>query len=167
MPAAGQGANNLRKTAAYNEQETLQIAAYVQSVGGGPQVPTGDLKGDPKNISQGGELFRLNCASCHNFAGKGAPLSAGKIAPSLNQASDAQIYTAMLSGPENMPVFSDNQITPEQKKAIIDYIQNLKASKDPGGAGLDRIGPVSEGLLIWTVGLGVLMVAILWIGRKS
>lgn len=167
MPATGQGANNLRKTAAYNEQETLQIAAYVQSVGGGPQVPTGDLKGDPKNISQGGELFRLNCASCHNFAGKGAPLSAGKIAPSLNQASDAQIYTAMLSGPENMPVFSDNQITPEQKKAIIDYIQNLKASKDPGGAGLDRIGPVSEGLLIWTVGLGVLMVAILWIGRKS
>jgi ubiquinol-cytochrome c reductase cytochrome c subunit len=167
MPATGQGANNLRKTAAYNEQETLQIAAYVQSVGGGPQVPTGDLKGDPKNISQGGELFRLNCASCHNFAGKGAPLSAGKIAPGLNQANDAQIYTAMLSGPENMPVFSDNQITPEQKKAIIDYIQNLKASKDPGGAGLDRIGPVSEGLLIWTVGLGVLMVAILWIGRKS
>jgi ubiquinol-cytochrome c reductase cytochrome c subunit len=66
-----------------------------------------------------------------------------------------------------MPVFSDNQITPDQKKAIIDYIQNLKASKDPGGAGLDRIGPVSEGLLIWTAGLGVLMVAILWIGRKS
>jgi ubiquinol-cytochrome c reductase cytochrome c subunit len=94
-------------------------------------------------------------------------LSAGKIAPSLNEATDTQIYTAMLSGPENMPVFSDNQITPEQKKAIIDYIQNLKASKDPGGAGLDRIGPVSEGLLIWTVGLGVLMVAILWIGRKS
>jgi ubiquinol-cytochrome c reductase cytochrome c subunit len=73
----------------------------------------------------------------------------------------------MLSGPENMPVFSDNQITPAQKKAIIDYIQNLKASKDPGGASLGRIGPVSEGLLIWTVGLGALMIAILWIGRKS
>jgi ubiquinol-cytochrome c reductase cytochrome c subunit len=169
MPAVTQGANNMRKTAKYNEEQTQQIAEYVQSVGGGAAAPaTGtDLRGDKANISAGGELFRLNCASCHNFAGKGAPLSAGKVAPSLNEATDAQLYTAMLSGPENMPVFSDNQITPDQKKAIIDYIQVLKASKDPGGAGLDRIGPVSEGLLIWTVGLGALMVSILWIGRKS
>jgi ubiquinol-cytochrome c reductase cytochrome c subunit len=167
MPLAYQAAEAVRKKAQFTEDQTQWIAAYVQSVGGGPQVPTGDLRGESSNISAGGELFRLNCASCHNFAGKGAPLSAGKVAPSLNKATDAQIYAAMLTGPENMPVFADNQITPAQKTAIIDYIQNLKASKDPGGAGLDRIGPVSEGLLIWTVGLGVLMMAILWIGRKS
>ncbi|MCW2523139.1 MAG: cytochrome c [Frankiales bacterium] len=167
MPLTMQGAEAERKPAVFTEDQTQWIGAYVQSLGGGPQVPTGDLRGSSSNISAGGELFRLNCASCHNFAGKGAPLSAGKVAPSLNQATDSQIYAAMLSGPENMPVFSDNQITPDQKMAIINYIQNLKASKDPGGAGLDRIGPVSEGLLIWTVGLGVLMVAILWIGRKS
>jgi hypothetical protein len=29
-----------------------------------------------------------------------------------------------------------------------------------------RIGPVAEGLLIWTAGLGVLMVSILWIGAR-
>ncbi|UQX87251.1 cytochrome c [Jatrophihabitans telluris] len=166
MPAVSQGANNVRKPAKFGEADTQALAAFVGSVGGGPEAPTsGSLRNG--SIGAGGELFRLNCASCHNFAGKGAPLSAGKVAPGLNQATDKQIYTAMLSGPENMPVFSDNQITPEQKQAIINYIQNLKASKDPGGAGLDRIGPVSEGLLIWTVGLGVLMVAILWIGRKS
>jgi quinol---cytochrome-c reductase cytochrome c subunit len=169
MPAAGQGANNVRRPAKFTEQETQQIAAYVGSIGGGPEVPPAGtvLRTDDAGMSAGGELFRLNCASCHNFAGKGAPLSAGKVAPSLNQATDSQIYTAMQSGPGNMPIFSDNQITPEQKKQIVTYIQTLKESKDPGGAGLDRIGPVSEGLLIWTVGLGVLMVAILWIGRKS
>ncbi len=168
MPAVSQGANNLRKTSKFTEQQTLQLAQYVESIGGGVEMPTAtDLRGPSSDISAGGELFRLNCASCHNFAGKGAPLSAGKIAPSLNNATDRQIIAAMLSGPENMPVFSDNQITPAQKASIINYIQSLKASKDPGGAGLDRIGPVSEGLLIWTVGLGVLMVAILWIGRKS
>lgn len=167
MPAVLQGADNERKTAQFTEAQTEWIAAYVQSIGGGPELPTGNLRGDDSTISAGGELFRLNCASCHNFAGKGAPLSAGKIAPSLNESTDRQIVTAMLSGPENMPVFSDNQITPDQKKSIVAYIQNLKASKDPGGAGLDRIGPVSEGLLIWTVGLGALMLAILWIGRKS
>jgi ubiquinol-cytochrome c reductase cytochrome c subunit len=166
MPAVSQGANNLRKTARFDEEQTRQLSAYVGSFGGGPQIPT-DVQGDIKNISEGGELFRLNCASCHGATGRGAPLSAGKVAPGLSEATNTQIYTAMLSGPENMPVFSDNQITPEQKLAIITYIQNIKASKDPGGAGLARLGPVTEGLLVWTVGLGVLMVAILWIGRKS
>ena len=73
----------------------------------------------------------------------------------------------MLSGPENMPVFSDNQLTPDQKKAIITYIKVLEASKDPGGNGLDRIGPVSEGLVIWVLGIGAMMIVILWIGAKT
>ena len=113
-------------------------------IGGGPERPTGDLRDTTLSLGQGGELFRLNCASCHGFTGKGAPLSAGKMAPALNDATDRQIYTAMLSGPENMPVFNDNQLTPDEKRAIIAYVQTLKASKDPGGNGIDRIGPVSE-----------------------
>ena len=102
-----------------------------------------------------------------NFAGRGAPLSAGKIAPGLNDATDLVLYTAMLTGPENMPVFSNNQLTPDEKTAIISYIQSLKSMGDPGGLGLDRIGPVSEGLVIWVVGIGLLMGMILWIGAKS
>jgi ubiquinol-cytochrome c reductase cytochrome c subunit len=73
----------------------------------------------------------------------------------------------MLTGPENMPIFSDNQLTPEQKRSIVNYIQTIKASKDPGGSGIDRIGPVSEGLVIWIVGVGLLMGTILWIGAKA
>ena len=51
------------------------------------------------NPAQGGQLFRLNCASCHNFTGQGGALSSGKSAPSLQDASPSVIYTAMLSGP--------------------------------------------------------------------
>jgi ubiquinol-cytochrome c reductase cytochrome c subunit len=169
MPAVTQGPNNLRKPPRYTEEETRQLAAFVQSMGGGPQVPPADtkLRADDSKLADGGQLFRLNCASCHGATGRGAPLSAGKVAPGLTVATDTQIYSAMLSGPENMPVFSDNQITPEQKREIISYVQYLRAAKDPGGAGLGRIGPVSEGLLIWTAGLGVLIITILWIGAKS
>ncbi|MGI8665497.1 MAG: cytochrome bc1 complex diheme cytochrome c subunit [Jatrophihabitans sp.] len=169
MPAVSQGPNNERKPAKFTEGQTRQLAAYVQSIGGGPEVPAAgtDLRAEDSKLADGGQLFRLNCASCHGATGKGAPLSAGKVAPGLTEATDTQIYTAMLSGPENMPVFSNNQITQQQKQEITSYIQYLRASKDPGGAGLDRIGPVSEGLLIWTAGLGVLIVAILWIGAKS
>jgi ubiquinol-cytochrome c reductase cytochrome c subunit len=168
MPAPVQGAWELRKVPKYNEQQILQLGAFVQSKGGGPQVPAADakLRSGSDALGEGGELFRLNCASCHGATAHGAPLSAGKIAPDLYRATDRQLYTAMQVGPENMPVFSNNQITPEQKQAIIGYVQAMKESSDPGGANLGRIGPVAEGLVIWTVGLGVLMVSILWIGAR-
>jgi ubiquinol-cytochrome c reductase cytochrome c subunit len=167
MPVAKQEAQVPRKKPKYDESQTLQIAAYVQSVGGGPALPTGDLRGTDANLAEGGELFRLNCASCHNFAGRGGALSAGKYAPALTDANDRTIWTAMLSGPQNMPVFSDNQLTTEQKQAITNYIQTLKAEKDPGGSAIGRLGPVPEGLVIWIIGIGAIMLMILWIGAKS
>lgn len=165
MPAVGQSAYQKRKPAQFNELQTKQLAAYVQSVGGGPELPQGSLRDG--NIAEGGQLFRLNCASCHGSTFKGAPLSAGKVAPSLNKTTDKQLYTAMLSGPASMPIFGDNQLTPQQKRDIVAYVQNLKASKDPGGHGIDRIGPVSEAIVIWVAGVGALVIAIMWIGAKS
>jgi ubiquinol-cytochrome c reductase cytochrome c subunit len=167
MPATGQGAYEPRKTPNVTEQETEDIANYIQSVGGGPTIPTGTLRGDAASIALGGEEFRINCASCHGTTFKGAPLSAGKNAPSLNSATDRQLWAAMVSGPGTMPVFSNNQLTPDEKKAIIAYVQTIKASADPGGSGIDRIGPVSEAVVIWVGGVGLLMIVILWIGAKS
>ena len=119
------------------------------------------------DLAEGGELFRLNCASCHNFVGEGGALSSGKAAPSLQNATDLEIYTAMLTGPENMPVFGDNQLTPDQKRSIINYVQTIKAQADPGGAGIGRIGPVSEGLVIWVVGIGALLFGDLLDGEQG
>lgn len=165
MPLVEQGAQAQRKPVRFSETQIEQLAAYVQSIGGGPQIPSGRLSGG--NVAQGGDLFRLNCASCHNLAGKGGALSAGKAAPNLDQSTDKEIYAAMLSGPANMPVFGDNQITPGQKRAIINYVQTLKAEANPGGNGLGRLGPVPEGLVIWLVGIGGLLVVIFWIGAKA
>jgi ubiquinol-cytochrome c reductase cytochrome c subunit len=167
MPVARQEAQVERKKPKYDEAQVLQMAAYIQSIGGGPEIPTGNLRGDDDNLAEGGELFRLNCASCHNFAGRGGALSAGKYAPSMEQSNDLTIWTAMLHGPQNMPVFGDNQITTEQKQAITNYIQTLKSESDPGGAPIGRLGPLPEGLVIWLVGIGAIMLMILWIGVKS
>lgn len=166
MPLAQQGGEAVRHQQMYTEAEIQQLVAYVQQQGGGKAVPKGSLR-DDAGIADGGQLFRLNCASCHNFAGKGAALSAGKNAPSLNEASDTEIVTAMLAGPGNMPVFNDNQLTPQQKHEIVSYVQSLKATANPGGNGLGRVGPVTEGLVIWVVGIGMMIGAILWIGAKS
>jgi ubiquinol-cytochrome c reductase cytochrome c subunit len=165
MPLVRQEADAHAKPPVFSDEEIDQLMAYVQAHGGGPTVPSGDLRdGD---LAQGGELFRLNCASCHNFVGEGGALSSGKAAPSLKNATDLEIYTAMLTGPENMPVFGDNQLTPEQKRSIINYVQTIKQQADPGGAGIGRIGPVSEGLVIWVVGIGAMLFGIFWMGSKA
>jgi ubiquinol-cytochrome c reductase cytochrome c subunit len=165
MPLARQDAEAQEKPSLFSNTQIDQLMAYVQAHGGGPTLPSGDLRdGD---LAEGGELFRLNCASCHNFVGEGGALSSGKFAPSLQHADDLTIYTAMLTGPENMPVFGDNQLTPDQKRAVINYVQTIHAQADPGGAGIGRLGPVSEGLVIWVVGIGAMLFAIFWMGSKA
>jgi len=165
MPMARQEAQAERKPPVYNKEQTDQLAAFIQSLGGGPQVPAGDLRdGD---LAQGGRLFRVNCASCHGMAGNGGALSSGKYAPSLDDVSPRVIYAAMLTGPQNMPVFGDNQLTPDEKRAVIGYITTLQDDKDPGGFGLARLGPVPEALVIFLVGVVALVFATLWIAGKS
>ncbi|TDC41478.1 cytochrome c [Micromonospora sp. KC213] len=167
MPMARQEAQAMRKPPVFTADQVDQLAQYIQELGGGPEVPEGDLRRGA-DLATGGELFRINCSQCHAFGGGGGALSSGKFAPSLRPASDRQIYAAMLSGPQNMPVFGDNQITPEQKADIIAYIQEtLKHDQDQGGFNLGRYGPSTEGLAIFLVGLVALVFASLWIAGKS
>ncbi|NUS72584.1 MAG: c-type cytochrome [Corynebacteriales bacterium] len=165
MPMARQEAQAQRKPPVYDSDETTQLAMYIQSLGGGPEIPNGDLReGD---MSAGGVLFRTNCAACHAFSSNGGALSSGKFAPTLKETTDRQLYAAMLTGPQNMPVFGDNQLTPQEKKDIIAYVQSMKESKDPGGLGIGRTGPVPEGLVAFLVGIVACMFAALWIAGKS
>ncbi|MGC5289327.1 cytochrome c [Micromonospora sp. DT231] len=168
MPLARQEAQAHRKPPVFTDDQVRQLAEYIQELGGGPVVPAGEKLGEDGNIAAGGELFRINCSQCHAFGGGGGALSSGKFAPSLHPATDRQIYAAMLSGPQNMPVFGDNQITPEQKANIIAYIQEtLKHDQDQGGFNLGRYGPSTEGLAIFLVGIVALVFASLWIAGKS
>jgi ubiquinol-cytochrome c reductase cytochrome c subunit len=151
------------------EEAADAIAAYVQSVGGGPMLPQErgvDLRGD--DPARGGHLFRLNCASCHNFTGQGGALSSGKFAPNLDESTELQMYAAMLAGPQNMPRFSDQQLTPQEKKDIIAYVKTVRGQQNnPGGYALGGFGPISEALAAFVFGLGVLIGVTLWIGAKA
>jgi quinol---cytochrome-c reductase cytochrome c subunit len=145
------------------------LGAYVQANGGGPTVP--DATGAAligKDPARGGQLFRLNCASCHNFTGRGGALSSGKYAPTLDNATEEQIYTAMLTGPQNMPRFSDRQLTSDEKKDIIAYVLSVRdLNNNPGGNPIGGIGPVSEGVIAFVVGLAGMIAFALWLGAKS
>lgn len=151
------------------ERNVAALSAYIQELGGGPEVPEnlGAIldRGDP---GVGGELYRINCSSCHAYSGGGGALSSGAFAPDLLEATDRQIYAAMLSGPQNMPVFGDNQLTAEEKADIIAFIRVLQDDGDPGGVfNLGRFGPSTEGVAVFLVGIVALVFATLWIAGKS
>ena len=167
MPLANGAAQAPRKKVKYDRTQIDQLAAYIQAKGGGPEAPN-EVDYDDGDLALGGDLFRTNCSSCHNFAGAGGALTRSKYAPALKDADARVIYTAMQSGPENMPRFSDNTLTPEEKKDIVKYVRFITAqNKDPGGAALGHYGPIPEGLTIFLVGMGLLIVITLWIGARA
>jgi len=168
MPVGASGQQVVAGRSIYNEKEIAALAAYVASFAPGPAIPSQeDLNTAEASLSEGGELYRTNCAQCHNFAGQGGALSDGTYAPSLGGVSARNIWNAMLTGPQNMPVFNDTTVDPDEKRAIIKYIETIQAAPNPGGAPLGRVGPVSEGLLAWTIGLGVLIACSVWLGAKA
>ncbi|OBF87187.1 cytochrome C [Mycobacterium sp. 852002-51163_SCH5372311] len=174
MPAMRGEAQAQRKDPIFDEAQTDALGAYVQANGGGPRVVR---EADGKTIAmrslrgadlgRGGDLFRLNCASCHNFTGKGGALSSGKYAPDLGPANEQQILTAMLTGPQNMPKFSDRQLSMEAKKDIIGYVRTVVEERQPGGYGLGGFGPAPEGMAMWIIGMVAAIGLTLWIGARS
>jgi ubiquinol-cytochrome c reductase cytochrome c subunit len=171
MPMARPGAQAARKGVVYTPEEIGLLAAYVASLGPGPSVPQ-KSQYDPTGASnasivRGGRFWRTNCTACHNFAAQGGALPGGKYAPSLTGSSPKHIYEAMLTGPQQMPVFSDGVLKPSEKQDIIAYLKSMESTPAYGGNELGALGPVTEGLAGWLVGLGALVGFAVWIASHS
>jgi ubiquinol-cytochrome c reductase cytochrome c subunit len=169
MPLTNPGVQAERqKEIKFSEDEIAALAAYVASLAPGPAIPSDeDLNLDGADVALGGELFRVNCAMCHNFAGSGGALTRGKYAPTLKGVAHRDIYEAMQTGPQSMPVFNDQNITPENKRNIIAWINEVQNQSNQGGNNLGNLGPVSEGMFIWIFGLGIMVAIAVWLGSKA
>jgi ubiquinol-cytochrome c reductase cytochrome c subunit len=169
MPMAAPGAQApARGEPVYTPDQIAAMAAYVASLAPGPAIPTAEqLDYEDADAAHGGELFRINCAQCHQAAGQGGALTQGKYAPSLMQAESKDVYEAMITGPQSMPIFSDATIPEEDKKAITKYIATLQTLPSPGGLALGSLGPVPETVFLWTAVFAALIAVAIWIGIKA
>ena len=173
MPAMSLNSQAPQKAPNFDEAQIDALGAFIQANGGGPLVvrdANGEIAQESLthgDVARGGDLFRLNCASCHNFTGKGGALSSGKYAPDLGNASPQVIYTAMLTGPQNMPKFSDRQLSPDEKKDLVSYVRHAAEARSPGGYGLGGFGPTTEGMFIWIGGMVAMIGIAMWIGARS
>ena len=168
MPMQANSPQAPKKPVQFTQAQIDDMAAYISSLAPGPAVPAEEYldtsKGDAAN---GAELFRINCAMCHNVAAAGGALTEGKFAPELQTVEPAHLYEAMITGPQNMPVFSDANLTPEDKRDIITAIRyQTEVSGGVAGYGLGSVGPVSEGLFIWIFGIGGSIVMAIWLTSR-
>jgi len=167
MPAAiaqGQG-QPPTKNAAYDDEEIQALVAYVGSLGDGPAIP--DVQPSQGDLVEGGDLYRANCAACHNAAGIGGALSSGDYAPSLSNIAATQIGEAMRTGPGQMPKFGEEEFSDEELDSIVAYVLYLQAPDDPGGFSLGGTGPTAEGFVAWIFGIGLAIIAALFVTRET
>ncbi|CAN5146509.1 c-type cytochrome [soil metagenome] len=167
MPAAASGPQVEEKPVQFTDDQVAALATYIASLAPGPAIPADQYLTGKGDVANGAELFRVNCAMCHNVAGAGGALTEGKYAPGLQDVKASHIYEAMVTGPQNMPVFNDLNLTPEDKADIITYLHYLDDNPSPGGIDLGGLGPVSEGLFVWIFALGSIVAITVWLTAKS
>ncbi len=168
MPLANSSMQATRKPPRFNRLQTLEIAAWVQSLtpGEGTKVPI--VNTNEADLEAGNTLFTLNCAACHTITGAGDALANGAYAPSLHLATPTQIVEAIRSGPGNMPHFSEGNITNAEARDIASYVHGvIQHPTNRGGFGLGGIGPVGEGFVGLLLGVGLLMLVCFWIGDRT
>lgn len=165
MPLAAPDNVPRRKQPAYDAAEIKALVAYVGTLGNGAAIPRVNV--GQGSLAEGGSLYRANCQACHSATGAGGALSYGRAAPSLGQATALQIGSAVRSGPGQMPVFGDETLSARDVDSIARYVRYLEDPDDRGGIALGRVGPIPEGFLIWVVGIGTLLIACVWIGKRA
>jgi ubiquinol-cytochrome c reductase cytochrome c subunit len=167
MPLANSSIQAARKQPRFNNLQSLEISAYVQSLApGGVKVPVVNLSN--ANVGNGFRLFTLNCAACHTITGAGDALADGAYAPSLHYATTRQIVEAVRSGPGNMPHFGPGNISNAEVRDITAYVHSyIQHPINRGGFGLGGIGPVGEGFVGLLIGVGALMLVCFWIGDRT
>ena len=139
------GAGRAEAAASSTRPRPGRSAQYIQELGGGPQLPDGRRTcGEGGDAGPGWRAVPGELLVVPRLRRRRWRAVVRQVRPELATVTrPASIYAAMLTGPQNMPVFGDNQLTPEEKRDIIAYVQEpCRPSKTRVAGHLGRYGPV-------------------------
>jgi ubiquinol-cytochrome c reductase cytochrome c subunit len=163
MPIRDPDEQAKRRRPAFTDAEIRQLVTYVTRLGDGPEIPDVDLT--DADLARGGELYRVNCAACHNWDGKGGALVGRDNAPPLRPVPDLQVAEAVRIGPGTMPDFTEAQLDDQELGDVVAYVDYLRTPQDAGGYGLAHWGPSTE-TVAGFVALGLLVSVTAWLGER-
>ena len=119
------------------------------------------------DLSEGERLFTLFCAGCHGKLAKGGVVT-GAIAPSLDEATQAQIAEAIRVGPFVMPcVRREARSTRRSSTPSWPTSRRPRTRDNAGGWDLGRIGPIPEGMVAFFIGRLALLLVSRLIGERD
>jgi ubiquinol-cytochrome c reductase cytochrome c subunit len=162
MPLPSPRAEPMRTRPAFRQRQIAALVAYV-AAWGGPQVPA--VAPGRGSLSRGHDLFALDCAGCHTIQGQGGIVT-GAIVPSLNLVTPRQVAEAIRIGPYVMPRFGSAELSDADIDSIARYVQSTQHPQDSGGWGIGRIGPITEGMVAWLLGIAALLLVARLLGER-
>jgi len=163
MPLATPRQQPVRTRPAFPQHQIRALIAYVASFGG-PAIPTVDP--DRGSLSQGQQLFALDCAGCHTIQARGGVVT-GALVPALTPATSREIGEAIRIGPYAMPPFGPGQLSNAQIDSIARYVHSTDHPDDPGGWDIGRIGPITEGMAAWLLAIAALLIIARLLGERT
>ena len=165
MPIDEPNAEIKRSDPPYAPELVEALVDYVDGFGGGgPDLA--HLSPEEADLGKGGRVYRAQCASCHTTAGGGGALLRQE-APPVYHATPAETAAAIRVGPGTMPAFGEAALTDEELNDVVAYVEYLSSPEDRGGQPLWHLGPLIEGLVGWVVGMGLLVLLAVWIGKPT
>jgi quinol---cytochrome-c reductase cytochrome c subunit len=163
MPLSDPDAEPTRGDPAYDADTIDALVSYVDGlVPGGPPIP--DVDPADGDLAAGGDVFRGQCAACHQWAGQGGALL-HREAPPLQPATALQAAEAIRTGPGAMPVFSQAAIGDDDLDSLLRYVDALDDPDDRGGLALWHLGPVAEGGVALAA-MAALMLVLRYVGSR-
>lgn len=163
MPLTDPDDQPVRKPSPFSDREIRALVDYVASLGNGPPVP--QPAPERGNLSEGRRVFTENCAGCHQAVAEGGVITGARVPP-LKDDTPTQVAQAVRIGPYVMPSFPESAISDAELDSLVRYVLYTQHPDDRGGWGIGNIGPVTEGLVTWTVGALVLLAACVVIGQR-
>lgn len=164
MPLPHPDARSMRREPVLDDEARAALIEYVRTwAEDEPEIPSPDpARGD---LSHGRELYETNCIACHSPFGGGIAISQEDLAPALAPADPVEIAEAVRTGPGVMPPFSEDVLDEHDLDSVIRYLLFLR-ERPRGGLAFGRSGPVTEGLVAWFVGAGLLLAMAYFIGER-
>lgn len=171
MPAEAPSEQEYRKQPEFSQPQIAAIVNYVMTRSQGSKTlpAVAQLAPRPETLRKGREIFEESCQQCHGATARGGgALGYRNIAPSLMDDTRLEIAEAVREGPDVMPVFGPRVIDDQSLDSLIAYVEFLKNGQyNPGGLQLVNMGPVAEGFIAWTFGIGVLILLVRRIGGNE
>ena len=150
----------------YGPAQRHALIAYLTALqpGGEPIPVVHPERGD---LARGRRLFADSCSGCHQIVAKGG-VDPEIVAPPLDEVTPVQIAEAIRIGPYLMPRFDERRLSAHDVDSIARFVTRIaQHPPDRGGWGIGNVGPIPEGLVVWLLAGGVLIVVARIIGRRA